>query len=298
MDNVLEGDLRASAVAVTGEPMTLERLSGVGGPGVIRITGPRGRAIVKFPVRQEASFYRRWAPLVRQRGLGVPRVYAEGAHGARPWVLMEALDKTLTPPYRNTLPDMTAYLARLHTIQQNPRQPTADDPLPVRPVTLSAQDIDDAATLWPEAARAHLVQWLRLPWPVLPTDMRLTSGDPNPTNWGFRDSGQLVLFDWSEAAWSHPAYDLAVLCGGLPEIALVEEVVDLYLKHADMPPPGSRAQWVAWVITARLVAFVWFAAWWSRGQLTEAARPGVSLLQDGLIDWIAMVRPATAAFLS
>lgn len=293
----LEGDLRAAAVAVTGEPMTLERLNGVGGPGVILIAGPRGRAIAKYPVRREAEFYRSWAPLVRQQGLGVPEVYAQGETSARAWILMEALDATLTPPYRDRLPDMTAYLAQLHAMPRD-RLRSTDDSLPIRPVALSPQDIDDAATLWTAEVRESLVDLLRLPWPALPTDMRLVSGDPNPTNWGVRASGQLVLFDWSEVAWSHPAYDLAVLCGGLPEVALVEQVVDVYLKSADVRSPQGHAQWVAWVLTARLVAFVWFAAWWSRGQLTEAARPGLAMLQDGLVDWIRMVRPAVITFLN
>ncbi|WP_207711780.1 phosphotransferase [Sulfobacillus harzensis] len=267
-----------------------------GGPGVILISGPSGRAIAKYPVRQEAAFYRSWAPLVRQHGLGVPEVYAQGENSTRAWILMEALDATLTPPYRDRLPDMAAYLAQLHAMQRDRVRSTAD-PLSVRPVALSLQDIDDAAALWTEEVREYLVHLLHLSWPALPTEMRLVSGDPNPTNWGVRASGQLVLFDWSEVAWSHPAYDLAVLCGGLPEVALVEEVVDVYLESADAPSPQSRAQWVAWVITARLVAFVWFAAWWSRGQLTEAARPGLTMLQDGLIDWIDTVRSATTAFL-
>lgn len=294
----LEGDLRAAAVAVTGEPMMLERLHGVGGPGVILIVGPRGRAVAKYPVRQEVAFYRNWAPLVRQQGLGVPEVYAHSENFPRAWILMEALDATLTPPYRDRLPDMTAYLARLHAMQRDRVRSTANDSLSVRPVSLSLQDIGDAATLWTEEVRESLIQRLYLPWPKLPESMRLVSGDPNPTNWGLRASGQLVLFDWSEVALSHPAYDLAALCGGLPEVALVEEVVDVYLKSADAPSPQSRAQWVAWVITARLVAFVWFAAWWSRGQLTAAARPGLTMLQDGLIDWIDTVRAATTGFLS
>ena len=49
--SALEGGLRAAAAAVTGEPMTRERLNGVGGPGVIRLAGPRGRAVAIYPVR-------------------------------------------------------------------------------------------------------------------------------------------------------------------------------------------------------------------------------------------------------
>ena len=294
----LDDAIRAVALPVTGEPMTLERLAGVGGPGVIRIRGPRGRAIAKYPVRQEATFYRSWASLVRQRGLGVPHVYAQGETAGQAWILMEALDATLGLPYRDRLSDLAGYLAQLHTMQRDRLTPQVAGLLPVRPVGLSPRDIEDATVLWPAEARENLAHLLRLPWPTLPNETRLVSGDPNPTNWGLRASGQLVLFDWSEVAWSHPAYDLAILCGGLPEVALVHEVVQAYLKTAHVPQWSSIDRWVAWVITARLVACVWFAAWWTRGQLSEAGRPGLAMLQEGLVEWIGVVRPAVTEFLA
>ncbi len=286
-----------ATLRLTGEPVTLERLSGAGGPGVILITGPQGRAVIKYPVRQEALFYRKLAPMIRQQGLGLPEVYAQSEASRGEWILMEALSSTLEPPYQSKLADMTTYLAKLHTISSENAPMGTEDLLSVRPVLLSYQDIEDACTLWPTDTRGHLLHLLQLPWPSLPDERRLVSGDPNPTNWGFRASGQLVLFDWSEVAFSHPAYDLGVLCGGLPEVALVRDVVNLYLASPDVHPGQSRDEWVAWVITARLVAFVWFAAWWKRGQLTEAARPGLAMLQKGLCDWLDRVRPVLIAFL-
>lgn len=294
----LESDIRSQALSVTGQPVTIERLTGVGGPGVIRITGPKGQAIAKYLLRTEAVFYRDWAPRVRQRGLGVPYVYAMGENPTRIWILMEALHSTLTPPYHGKLSDMTAYLRKLHTIQRDRIANSAADHLPVRPIILTTDDIDDAITLWPERVRRKLAYLLHLPWPPLPMETQLISGDPNPTNWGWRTSGQLVLFDWSEAAWSHPAYDLAVLSGGLPAVALVKQVVESYFQASHHLTRENIDRWVAWVITARLVAFVWFAAWWRRGILKDAARPGLTMLQEGLVNWIGTVRPFVTAFLS
>lgn len=286
-----------ATVRLTGEPMALQRLSGVGGPGVILVTGPKGGAVIKYPLRQEAFFYRKLAPIVRQRGLGVPELYAQSEESRGDWILIEALPFTLEPLYQNKLADLTAYLAKLHTISSGNAPIRPDDPLPVRPVVLRYQDIEDACALWPADTRGHLNGLLQLPWPSLPNERRMVSGDPNPTNWGIRASGQLVLFDWSEVAFSHPAYDLGVLCGGLPEVALVQDVVNFYLASPDVQPGQNPDEWVAWVITARLVACVWFAARWKRGQLTEAARPGLAMLQTGLRDWIDQVRPVLIAFL-
>lgn len=291
-------DIRPAAAALLGEPLTFERRSGVGGPGVTLITGPRGRAVAKWPGRQEARFYISWAPVLRERGLRVPELYAAGGTATQPWLLMEALATPLMPPYRDHWPRMTAYLAQLHTIapDQVPAALDLADSLPVRPVVLSAQDIEDAKGLWPEGERLGLTERLHWPWPSLPPQRRLVSGDPNPTNWGLGPKGQLVLFDWSEVAWSHPAYDLAVICGGLPSVAWVEEVVGHYLCSLATPSAHSRDQWVAWVIYARLVSSIWFAAWWQRGQLTPAGRRGADLLRDRLIGWMDAVHPAVARF--
>ena len=111
-------------------------------------------------MRQEASFYRSRAPLIRQQGLGVPQVYAQGENSTRAWIVMEALDSILAPPYRDRLSDMAAYLAQLHTMQRERVTPTGDDPLPIRPVVLSSRNIEDAVTLWPDEVREHLAHLL------------------------------------------------------------------------------------------------------------------------------------------
>lgn len=81
-------------------------------------------------------------------------------------------------------------------------------------------------------------------------------------------------------------------------MTLVREVVEAYLKSLDTAHREHPDQWVAWVLSARLVAFIWFAAWWRRGQLTEAAGPGLKMLQEGLLEWIGMVRPAISQYLA
>lgn len=143
---VLEDQIRSAALLVTGAPITLERLAGVGGPGVVKISGPNGQAIVKYAVHQEFAFYQSWAPAVRQLGLGVPHVYAQGEIAGQAWILMEALPSTIRVSYRDRLPGMIAYLAQLHTIQRK-ILPNRKGEVPIRRVVLSQQDIDDAMSL-------------------------------------------------------------------------------------------------------------------------------------------------------
>jgi aminoglycoside phosphotransferase (APT) family kinase protein len=44
------------------------------------------------------------------------------------------------------------------------------------------------------------------------------SGDPNPTNWGIRSSGNPVLFDWERFGYGTPALDLAISLPGLGSV--------------------------------------------------------------------------------
>ncbi|TFH89220.1 phosphotransferase family protein [Vibrio ouci] len=59
----------------------------------------------------------------------------------------------------------------------------------------------------------------------------LISGDTNEGNWGTRDNGDLVLFDWERFGQGSPAIDLAPLVSGLGSIAEYREIVTQYVKH-------------------------------------------------------------------
>lgn len=288
--------LRAHIVAITGNPVTSMPMMGVGGPGILKVQGPQGEAVLKYTTATEAAFYKGWAPIVRHKGLGIPDVYAQGDMAGKPWVLMEALPIVIGHPYPQRLSDQIEYLARLHSLDQESAEMLEN--LPERSVAWTAQDIDDAVSLWDGDDATALTGFLHMPWPTLTGQTALISGDPNPTNWGERSTGQLVLFDWAEAAWSHPAYDLAVVCGGFPEEATVNDVVERYLHRCEMPTADHIDQWVAWVLTAKLVSCVWFAAWWRRERMTEAALAGINMLQNGLVSWIRAIRPVVSPFVA
>jgi hypothetical protein len=58
------------------------------------------------------------------------------------------------------------------------------------------------------------------------------SGDPNPLNWGCRDDGSLVLFDWERFTFGTPAIDLAITIPGLGDEATYLRVASVYLGDA------------------------------------------------------------------
>jgi hypothetical protein len=56
------------------------------------------------------------------------------------------------------------------------------------------------------------------------------SADPNPGNWGLREDGSPVLFDWERFSFGTPALDLAILIPGLPDRAAFYRYAENYLK--------------------------------------------------------------------
>ncbi|WP_373950307.1 phosphotransferase family protein [Vibrio pomeroyi] len=62
----------------------------------------------------------------------------------------------------------------------------------------------------------------------------LVSGDANEGNWGRRDNGQLVLFDWERFGYGSPAIDLAPLVSRMGTLSDYEFIVDQYLLHNNL----------------------------------------------------------------
>ncbi|HHY0417530.1 TPA: phosphotransferase family protein [Vibrio parahaemolyticus] len=67
----------------------------------------------------------------------------------------------------------------------------------------------------------------------------LISGDTNDGNWGTRNNGELVLFDWERFGQGSPAIDLAPLVSGLGSISEYEQIVNQYIKHNSAVPAAK-----------------------------------------------------------
>lgn len=59
----------------------------------------------------------------------------------------------------------------------------------------------------------------------------LISGDSNDGNWGVRDSGELVLFDWERFGFGSPAIDLAPLVKGMGSLDDYLHIIEKYLFY-------------------------------------------------------------------
>lgn len=74
----------------------------------------------------------------------------------------------------------------------------------------------------------------------------LISGDPNPANWGLRDDGTLVLYDWERCTRAAPAIDLAITVPGLGNHDSFQKVAAVYDDSGQLTPGIARAK--IWVV--------------------------------------------------
>lgn len=64
----------------------------------------------------------------------------------------------------------------------------------------------------------------------------LISGDSNDGNWGLRNNGELVLFDWERFGFGSPAIDLAPLVSGMGTMSEYESIVNNYVNYNSALP--------------------------------------------------------------
>lgn len=212
-----------------GEPLACERLGGLSAARVYRVRGPRGSAIVKAHADpREVHVYARVAPALRQAAIAVPRSACSALEGGVRWLVLEDIPRPLPRSRWGADPEVVAVLARLHEL---PLVALPNLPDPFRPAwaddltaaALRGLPATVAAALAPRlCALQHASQPLFAPRCFI-------TGDPNPTNWGVRDDGTVVLFDWERFGRGTPALDLALALPGLGNGAAFEQMAARYL---------------------------------------------------------------------
>ncbi|WP_036748160.1 phosphotransferase [Photobacterium galatheae] len=103
----------------------------------------------------------------------------------------------------------------------------------------------------PGTAEAHLHQ-LRAQSETLFYPHACLSGDSNAGNWGIRDNGDLVLFDWERFGEGSPAIDLAPLVKGMGDLASYQAIAERYLAHSSLLSKPTLIQHLilakAWIV--------------------------------------------------
>nr|WP_272893456.1 phosphotransferase [Duffyella gerundensis] len=85
----------------------------------------------------------------------------------------------------------------------------------------------------------------------------LVSGDSNAGNWGRRESGDLVLFDWERFGKGSPAIDLAPLIKGMGEKRIFMDLAERYCQLSSNQNINELVREIAiakaWIVTEVIV---------------------------------------------
>ncbi|MFN8530952.1 MAG: phosphotransferase [Anaerolineae bacterium] len=248
---------------VYGEPVAVALLAGKSGAAVFRCTFTFATVILKATVMRwegefsaEAAFYQRAAPHVRAARVPIPDCYRIIDEAPEVWLVLENMPELL-PRSRWTAPDdeRLEALARLHTIPLTaiPRWK------PIYQPGWSAEMTDQALSHFGPAARSELapqLETVRLACQPTFIPESWISADPNPRNWGIRESGDLALFDWERFTSASPAIDVAIQIGGMGDRSLFRQHADADCRVRErlgIPYPISADQ----LSHAVMLAKVW-----------------------------------------
>lgn len=223
-----------------GPLVAVERLGGMSGARVYRARGRHHSAIVKENASdREASVYQRLASSLHDAGIETPHLMFAYIERGKHWLILEAIPNQLPRDRWDADPAVLAMLSRLHALSLTLPADAPDlfvprwtDPMTDQALTAFPHDI--ASSLAPvlrELQRQSQSLFIPQCW---------ISGDPNPANWGLRDDGTLVLFDWDRLTRASPAIDLAITVPGLGDWSAFHRVATSYLAQQPLHRQSPR----------------------------------------------------------
>jgi len=208
--------------------MTTENLAQMGAARVLKRVNAAGITVIeKAPVSDvEYAFYHQVAPLLNRAEIFTPALLAADADARA--LTLEAI------PYpvgqQNVASDaIVSMLARLHRFASDKNWHYHIHRWPDEQLELSLQLL-----ALPEEA-ASMLRRCQLESARLFAEAGLISGDSNTGNWGQRENGEFVLFDWERFSTGHPAIDLAPLIKGMGSPDEYQRLAARYCRFNPLP---------------------------------------------------------------
>ncbi|WBM68752.1 phosphotransferase [Buttiauxella sp. WJP83] len=203
------------------------------------------RVIDKFPVGDvEFAFYQHTADELNQEGIATPQLIF-----ADPNLRKLRLEYIPNPVDQSAVAgdDVLAILGRLHRYPANfewryHHHSWAESALEKSLILLALPN-----------KTAQLLRRFQCCSHVLFYNQCLVSGDSNAGNWGKRDNGDLVLFDWERFGTGSPAIDLAPLTKGMGSKETFIDLAERYCRISSHYKLNDLAREIAitkaWIVT-------------------------------------------------
>ncbi|WP_120512671.1 phosphotransferase [Photobacterium salinisoli] len=192
----------------------------------------------------EMRFYQDIAPQMQLLGIQTPEVYHCDAHTRQ--LHLEYIPHSMSLEALNADKETFRQLAAIHHYSIPAQQP-------VHPHQWTIQQTEHALMQLqlPSAAEQQLCQ-LQTKSADLFLPIACLSGDSNAGNWGRRDQGELVLFDWERFGRGSPAIDLAPLVKGMGNVEDYQAIARRYLAYSTLIPEDQLIRQIilakAWIV--------------------------------------------------
>ncbi|MGY5957239.1 phosphotransferase [Kosakonia sp. BK9b] len=226
--------------------MSVKDLARMGAASVERLMDETGHSVIeKGPVGEvEYAFYQHAAHELALAGVTAPELLSADPHirKLRLEYIPHPVDQTAAAG-----DDILLMLGRLHDYPARPEWR-------YHPHSWSACALEKSLALLalPHHAAQQLRHFQRCS-NVLFFQTCLISGDSNAGNWGRRDNGDLVLFDWERFGTGSPAIDLAPLIKGMGTQQAFIDLAERYQRLSSRSPSKTLARDIAiakaWVVT-------------------------------------------------
>ncbi|MDV5170108.1 aminoglycoside phosphotransferase family protein [Photobacterium rosenbergii] len=203
----------------------------------------------------EIYFYQHVAPLLKESGAHSPSLYDADPLSRK--LVMEFIPTPISAEALFLEPKALAHLAAIHKLPPSQVfQPSSyTDKHPLTNIELHSHE-------WTQQQTDITFECLRLPAQTMAfiENIRsrsqclfkkdnLISGDSNHGNWGLREKGELVQFDWERFGYGSPAIDLAPM---IPKMGTRDDYKNIATQYAQFNPYAPLNEIIKQVVCAKV----------------------------------------------
>lgn len=239
-----------------GSLTRVEELNGVNkgqGTSCFRIFfGEKSFIVKKAKEKREYDVYNAVSPVFKDKKISIPLVYYTYQEERDYWFVIEDIPHLLPKNRWKGDAEQIKVLFNLHFNTWN-KTLNIDKPFDFK---WDKGLTKRALSLLPSTLEVAIEQ-LRLKSETIFSPVCYISGDPNPTNWGIRNNGELVLFDWERIGYASPAIDLAITIPSLGTLdkSLEFNIASTYIsfwKDVSIDFPYSVSELTEQIVIAKM----------------------------------------------
>lgn len=217
-----------------GKAVSINKLNGIKAEGgCYRVGFPHHSVIVKQMTKpQEYLFYNELSCLLQEFNRNIPALYWSYRNENSYWIVIEDIPNALPKERWQADEQVLEALFYLHA-------ETWDKGLPVESLYIPKWDNRLTEAVLELFSQKTVNQVRPLLFEVQEEAKQLfkpccwINSDTNPTNWGIRKDGTIVLFDWERISCGSPAIDLAIT---MPWLGSLDNSLELLIgkKYSNM----------------------------------------------------------------